>query len=95
MPRRDSASDIIDLWLRPHAVCYTEIMKMTDRDIRETRKRFKAAKATLACEGIHLTADEEELFVRMIADGLPPDERLRNIRAYIDKNVLQASDDSE
>lgn len=69
--------------------------KMTEREIRETRKRFRAALATQACEGIELTDEEQALFNQMIDDGLPPDERLKKINTYIAEKINGADDTSE
>jgi hypothetical protein len=52
---------------------------LTDAEIAEIRRRRRGARASLACEGIYLTAEDEALFEQMDRERLTPDERARRI----------------
>jgi hypothetical protein len=54
---------------------------LTDVEIAEIRRRRPGVRASLACEGMHLTAEEEELFDQMERERLTPDERAAHITA--------------
>jgi hypothetical protein len=65
------------------AFCYngamTDRRKLTDAEIKEIRRRRPGVRASLACEGIYLAPEEEELFEQMDRERLPPDERAARI----------------
>ena len=53
--------------------------RMTDAEIAEIRRRRAGVRASLACEGMHLTAEEEALFDLMDKERLTPDECAQRI----------------
>ena len=53
--------------------------RMTDAEIAEIRRRRPGVRASLACEGMHLTAEEEALFDQMDKERLTPDECAQRI----------------
>ena len=53
--------------------------KLTDAELAEIRRRRPGVRASLACEGMHLTADEEALFEQMDRERLTADERAERI----------------
>jgi hypothetical protein len=53
--------------------------RLTDAEITEIRRRRPGVRASLACEGMYLTAEEEALFEQMDRERLTPDERARRI----------------
>ena len=57
-------------------------MKPTESEIKARQKRDRVAKASLACEGITFTAEEDALFEEMDRLGLSNDERSAYIDAY-------------
>ena len=52
---------------------------LTDEEIAEIRRRRPGVRASFACEGIHFTAEEEELFEQIDRERLTPDERAARI----------------
>lgn len=60
-----------------------EIPKLTDADLAEIRRRRPAARASLACEGLFLTPEEEALVAEMDEERLPPDVRTARIAEFI------------
>ena len=44
-----------------------------------TRKSYEEAKANLACEGIHLTPEEDEFLGKLIDDGVSEDEAIKRV----------------
>jgi hypothetical protein len=56
---------------------------MNDEELAATRRRRLDARASLACEGIHLTPDEESLFAEMDARRLTHDQREAFVLDYI------------
>jgi hypothetical protein len=48
--------------------------RLTDAEIAEIRRRRPGVRASLACEGMYLTAEEEALFDQMDRERLTPDE---------------------
>jgi hypothetical protein len=48
--------------------------RLTDAELAEIHRRRPGVRASLACEGMHLEADEEALFEQMDREGLTPDE---------------------
>jgi hypothetical protein len=57
-------------------------LRLTDAELAEIRRRRPAVRASLACEGMHLTAEEEALFEQMDAERLTPDESAARITAF-------------
>lgn len=53
--------------------------RLTDAEIAEIRRRRPGVRASLACEGMHLTAEEEALFDEMERERLTPDEGAKRI----------------
>ena len=53
--------------------------RLTDSELAEIRRRRPGVRASLACEGMHLTAEEEALFEQMDLERLAPDEAARRI----------------
>ena len=53
--------------------------RLTDAELAEIRRRRPGMRASLACEGMYLTAEDEALFERMDRERLTPDERARRI----------------
>lgn len=53
--------------------------RLTDAELAEIRRRRAGVRASLACEGIVLTAEEEALFDAMDQERLTPDERAQRI----------------
>ena len=52
---------------------------LTDAELAEIRRRRPGVRASLACEGMYLTAEDEALFDQMDRERLTPDERARRI----------------
>jgi hypothetical protein len=53
--------------------------RLTDAEIAEIRRRRPGVRASLACEGIYLTPEEEAMFDQMERERLSPDERAKRI----------------
>jgi hypothetical protein len=53
--------------------------RLTDAALAEIRRRRASVRASLACEGMVLTAEEEALFDAMERERLSPDERAARI----------------
>jgi hypothetical protein len=53
--------------------------RLTDSEVAEIRRRRRGVRASLACEGMYLTAEEEALFDRMDKERLPADESIERI----------------
>jgi hypothetical protein len=53
--------------------------RLTDAELAEIRRRRPGMRASLACEDMYLTAEEEALFDQMEQDRLTPDERAARI----------------
>ena len=56
--------------------------RMTDAELAEIRRRRPGVRASLACEGMYLTAEEEALFEQMDRERLTPDERAKRITEF-------------
>jgi hypothetical protein len=52
---------------------------LTDAELAEIRRRRPGVRASLACEGMYLTAEEEALFDQMDRERLTPDESAQRI----------------
>jgi hypothetical protein len=53
--------------------------RLTDAELAEIRRRRPGVRASLACEGMYLTAEEEALFDQMERERLTPEERAARI----------------
>jgi hypothetical protein len=58
-------------------------LKLSDAELAEIRRRRPGVRASLACEGIYLTAEEEALFEQFDNERLTPDQRTERIVAFI------------
>jgi hypothetical protein len=56
--------------------------RLTDTELAEIRRRRPGVRASLACEGMVLTAEEEALFEQMDRERLTPDERAQRIGQF-------------
>ncbi len=56
---------------------------MTDKELAVARARRAGARATLACEGIYFTAEEEALFDHMEAKRMTHPQREAFLLDYI------------
>ena len=69
--------------------------RLTDAELAEIRRRRPGVRASLACEGMYLTAEEEALFDEMDRERLTPDESAQRIiefsRAKRRKKALASS----
>jgi hypothetical protein len=55
---------------------------LTDAEVAEIRRRRPGVRASLACEDMYLTAEEEALFEQMDRERLTPDECARRITEF-------------
>ena len=55
---------------------------LDDKELAAARFNLAEARASLACEGMVLTPEEEALFARFEAERLPHDECRRQLVAY-------------
>jgi hypothetical protein len=53
--------------------------RLTDSELAEIRRRRSGVRASLACEGLYLTAEEEALFEQMDRERLTADQRAARI----------------
>jgi hypothetical protein len=56
--------------------------RLTDAELAEIRRRRPGVRASLACESMYLTAEEEALFDQMERERLTPDERAARITEF-------------
>jgi len=56
--------------------------RLTDAELAEIRRRRPGARASLACEGLYLSAEEEALFEQMDKERLTADQRAERIVEY-------------
>jgi hypothetical protein len=56
--------------------------RMTDAELAEIRRRRPGVRASLACSGMYLTAEEEALFDQMDEERLMGDERTQRILEF-------------
>jgi len=57
----------------------SERPRLTDTELADIRRRRPGVRASLACEGMYLTAEDEALFEQMDKERLPPDERVQRV----------------
>lgn len=60
----------------------SEARPLTDEELAEILRRRAGVRASLACEGMFLTAEEEALFEQMDKERLTPDECAASITAF-------------
>jgi hypothetical protein len=53
--------------------------RLTDAELAKIRRRRPGVRASLACEGMYLTPEEEAMFDQMDRERLSPDERAKRI----------------
>jgi hypothetical protein len=53
--------------------------RLTSAELAEIRRRRLGVRASLACEGLYLTAEEEALFEQMDRERLTADQRAERI----------------
>ena len=53
--------------------------RLTDAELAEIRRRRPGVRASLACEGLYLTPEEEALFEQMDKERLTADQRAERI----------------
>lgn len=56
--------------------------RLTDAELAEIRRRRPGVRASLACEGLYLSAEEEALFEKMDKERLTGDQRAERIRQF-------------
>ena len=56
--------------------------RLTDAELAEIRRRRPGARASLACEGLYLSAEEEALFEQMDKERLTANQRAERIVEY-------------
>jgi hypothetical protein len=56
--------------------------RLTDAELAEIRRRRPGVRASLACEGMYLTPEEEALFEQMDREHLSLEEEIRRIREF-------------
>ena len=56
--------------------------RLTDEELAEIRRRRPGVRASLACEGIYLTAEQEALFEEMDRERLTADQRAERIDQF-------------
>jgi hypothetical protein len=56
--------------------------RLTDAELAEIRRRRPGVRASLACEGLYLSAEEEALFEQMDKERLTGDQRAERILQY-------------
>jgi hypothetical protein len=56
--------------------------RLTDAELAEIRRRRPGVRASLACEGMYLTVEEEALFDQMERERLTPEERAARITKF-------------
>lgn len=61
------------------AAARREVPRLTDDELAEISRRRPGARASLACEGMVLTQEEEALFRQMDEERLPAEERAARI----------------
>jgi hypothetical protein len=56
--------------------------RLTDEELAEIRRRRPGVRASLACEGMYLTAEEEALLEQLDRERLTLDEEIQRIREF-------------
>ena len=60
----------------------TNKIRLTDGELAEIRRRRPSVRASLACEGLYLTSEEEALFEEMNRERLTADQCAARIVEY-------------
>jgi hypothetical protein len=60
----------------------TKTGPITNQELAEIRRRRPGVRASLACEGMVLSAEEEALFEQMDAERLTPAKRRERVLAF-------------
>jgi hypothetical protein len=60
----------------------TESNRLNDDEVARLRRRRAGVRASLACEGMYLSAEEEALFEQFDREHLPTAERVKRLTAY-------------
>jgi len=60
----------------------TNKIRLTDGELAEIRRRRPGVRASLACEDLYLTSEEEALFEEMDRERLTADQRAARIVEY-------------
>ncbi len=60
----------------------TELARLSETELAELRRRRPGVRASLACEGFHLTGEEEALFDQFDREGLTMQEREARLIAW-------------
>lgn len=66
--------------------------RLTDDELMAARKNLAEAKASLACEGMHLTPEQEAMFRQFEDERLSHDERRRRILARYQQPAVAAAE---
>jgi hypothetical protein len=53
--------------------------RLTDAELAVIRRRWPGVRASLACEGMYLTSEDEALFEQMDRERMPANERVRRV----------------
>lgn len=56
--------------------------RLTDEELAEIRRRRPGVRASLACEGMYLTAEEEAMLEQLDRERLTLDEEIQRIREF-------------
>ena len=56
---------------------------LTGQSLRDMIARDEDGRASLACEGLHFTDEEEAVFAEMARQGLSYDARIDYLKAYL------------
>jgi hypothetical protein len=59
-----------------------KLTRLTVSEVQAAKRNRARAQASLACEGMYLTPEEEALFKRFEDERLPHDERRRQLIAF-------------
>lgn len=64
--------------------------RMSDEELAATKHRRLEARASLACEGMYLTLEEEALFDHMDAERMTHEQRRAFVKDYIQRIAAAA-----
>ena len=68
------------------------LARLTAEELAAIKRERPGVRASLACEGIELTPDEEALFVQFDRERLTPDQRQERILEYLRRRRPQRRD---
>lgn len=66
---------------------------LTDDELEAAKRNLAEAKASLACEGIYLSSEEDALFKRFEDERLPHDERRRQLIVFSRRKRAETTHD--